>query len=316
MNNAVENITVSPGNEGQAAYSFGQRLQTARRALNMSRQDVARELRLGLDIITALEEEDFDSLGAPIFVCGYLKNYTKLVKIPSEPVLAAYSQVQVESPRLIADTIQPQSGTFSKILVRLASLLIILTLVAGLVSWYQSSDFSFFNSESNLAEAEQQPAVIAPLPEVSPEAETAEAVIESPTELPAVETEEVAEIVETAETVESSPPSVSEVSHQAEPEVVAVLDAPPVAPAVEGAELALVFYADSWTEVTDRDGKRLIYDLLRSGTVKTVHGRPPFSVFVGNASGVEIKYNGALYDFSAFTSKNLARFELGDKGDE
>jgi len=312
MNDAVENVTVSQETEGQAAYSFGQRLQTARRALNMSRQDVARELRLGVEIITALEEEDFEALGAPIFVTGYLKNYTRLVKIPPEPVLAAYSQVQVESPRLIADTIRPQTGAYSKIMVRMASLLIILTLVAGLVSWYQSSDFSLFDSNGSLATPEQLPATVAPLPEVSPETETVEPVAEVSTEVAGVEivaSEPPEVITEPAEKVAAV--------IEAQPEITLPEPAPvePPPEVVEGIELTLIFYADSWTEVTDNTGKRLVYDLWRAGKEKTVYGQPPFSVFIGNASGVEIKYNGALYDFSTYSNKNLARFELGNVND-
>jgi len=305
MNNAVENVAVAQQPEGQAAFSFGQRLQTARRAVNMSRLDVARELRLGVDIITALEEEDFEALGAPIFVNGYLKNYTRLVKIPAEPVLAAYSQVQVESPRLIADTIPPQTSSYSRFLVRLASLLIVLTLLAGLVSWYQSSDFSFFTKLGGNPEPTTQPAQLTPLPEIKPEPEAlpvvadAEPAAELPVETVAPEelADAISEEAETVQVVEVEPPA----------EVVQPVD--------KGDELTLIFNADSWTEVTDASGERLVYDLWRAGKQKIVYGQSPFTIFIGNASGVEIKYNGELYDFSKHANKNLARFALGSASD-
>ena len=307
MSNAVENVAVAKQPEGQAAYSFGQRLQTARRALNLTRLDVARELRLGVDIITALEEEDFEVLGAPIFITGYLKNYTRLLKIPVEPILAAYSQVQVESPRLIADTIPPQSGRYSVFLVRLASLLIVLTLLAGLVSWYQGSDYTFFATTEENVEAQIEPEKLTPLPEIKPELDEVPAVVEAEPET--VDAPPVAELpagpVVIEKVTERLPPQV-ETEKVAEVEVPAEV----VQASDKGDELTLIFNADSWTEVTDSSGQRLVYDLWRAGKQEIVYGKPPFTIFIGNASGVEIKYNGELYDFSKHANKNLERFAL------
>jgi len=308
MNNAVENVAVAQQPEGQAAYSFGQRLQTARRALNLTRQDVARELRLGVDIITALEEEDFDVLGAPIFITGYLKNYTRLLKIPVEPILAAYGQVRVESPRLIADTMPPQAGRYSTFLVRLASLLIVLTLLAGLVSWYQGSDYTLFSTTEKNVEAQIEPAQVTPLPEIKPELDEVPAVVEAEPESVDAPTavELPAEPIVVEKVIEAVPPQV---------ETTAVVEVEAPADSTQavdkGDELTLIFNADSWTEVTDSSGQRLVYDLWRAGKQETVYGKSPFTIFIGNASGVEIKYNGELYDFSQHANKNLARFALG-----
>jgi cytoskeleton protein RodZ len=78
--------------------------------------------------------------------------------------------------------------------------------------------------------------------------------------------------------------------------------------------LQLAFDGDCWIEVRDQEGRRLIYELARAGTVRNVEGVPPFLVVLGNARAVQLKYNGEVYNFSRFVRQNVARFELGKSG--
>jgi cytoskeleton protein RodZ len=77
----------------------------------------------------------------------------------------------------------------------------------------------------------------------------------------------------------------------------------------------LRFSGDSWTEVTDGRGQRLLYNLYRKGQSKQVTGKAPFTIFLGNAAAVTIEYNGQPYDASAHVHRNLARFQLGSVKD-
>jgi len=78
-----------------------------------------------------------------------------------------------------------------------------------------------------------------------------------------------------------------------------------------GREIKLEFSASSWVDLRDADGKRLLYENINQGRQVTVDGKPPFSVFLGNAGGVQIEYEGKPFDFSAFHNGVYARFELG-----
>lgn len=271
----------------QPDFSFGKRLSSARSALNLSRQDVAKELRLGLAIITALEEEDYEHLSVPIFVTGYLRNYARLLKIPAEPLLAAYNQIQVEMPIVISEAAKKPKPSYSKLSVRISSLFIVLVLVAGVVSWLQNQDFEFSVEPSAI---EQQS--IAPFVESS---------VSLP-ELPSLD-EVVADVVEVADVV------VEVVADAvASAEVVVITTAPE-------SKAIIHLSGDSWVEVSDNTGKRLIYDLLRADKEYTISGKAPFKVFLGNAKAVRIEYNGALINVEQHIRGNLARFRFGVAGE-
>jgi len=291
----------SEAQQEQASFSFGKRLASARGALNLSREDVSKKLKLGLDIIIALEEEDYTKLTVPIFVNGYLRNYAGLLKIPADPLLAAYSQIQVETPALIADGARKPKYSYSNLLVKIASLLIVLVLLAGIFSWLQKQDFelpslSDFNIQKLEPLSNQPVTEIAPLPELL---EDEVLLTDESTEVPVVAVEEAK-----LELKEPPAPSVAEA---------------PTAPEANVSEAKnkalIVVSEDSWVEVSDSDGKRLIYDLLRADKEYLVSGNTPFKVFLGNAKAVTIEYNGELFNLDKYIRGNLARFKLGEAGE-
>ncbi|ANJ67586.1 hypothetical protein A9404_09450 [Halothiobacillus diazotrophicus] len=51
--------------------------------------------------------------------------------------------------------------------------------------------------------------------------------------------------------------------------------------------------ADCWVEVRNAAGKRLVYDVLKSGETRRVPGSGPFTVVLGNAAAVEVLWKGA-----------------------
>lgn len=294
------NDTSSEAQQEQASFSFGKRLASARGALNLSREDVSKKLRLGLDVIVALEEEDYTKLTVPIFVNGYLRNYAGLLKIPAEPLLAAYSQIQVETPTLVADAARKPKPSYSNLLVKIASLLIVFVLLAGIFSWLQSQDFEWpslsdFTIQKSEPVASEPVTELAPLPELLEEREL---LTDETIEVPVVAVEEAK-----LELEEQTPP-VAEV---------------PTAPAEKVSapknKVLIVVSEDSWVEVSDSTGKRLIYDLLRADKEYLVSGNTPFKVFLGNAKAVRIEYNGELINLDKYTRGNLARFKLGAAGE-
>ena len=71
------------------------------------------------------------------------------------------------------------------------------------------------------------------------------------------------------------------------------------------------FTADSWVEVEDARGQRLVYDLGKAGTTRSVIGVAPFNVQLGYVQGVVISYNGAAYDLSRFAGRRSVRLHIG-----
>jgi cytoskeleton protein RodZ len=91
------------------------------------------------------------------------------------------------------------------------------------------------------------------------------------------------------------------------------------APAAEesGAEVAgegrisLRFTQTSWARINDATGKTLVNGLMDAGQQQVVRGALPLSVFLGNAPGVELRFNGEPVSLAPFTQgNNIARFNL------
>jgi cytoskeleton protein RodZ len=91
----------------------GERLRAARLSMGFDLAKIASELHLTTPVVEALEADDFQKVGARVFVRGYLRNYARVVGMPVESVLrqfdekwpddgASHSMVR-ESPTLPAD---------------------------------------------------------------------------------------------------------------------------------------------------------------------------------------------------------------------
>ncbi|CAI3803516.1 RodZ domain-containing protein [Rheinheimera sp. MM224] len=73
------------------ALSAGQILRQAREQQNLTVAQVAQQLNLGKSLIDDLEMDQVDAKLSSTFVRGYLRSYAKLLKIPAQQVLDAYS---------------------------------------------------------------------------------------------------------------------------------------------------------------------------------------------------------------------------------
>jgi cytoskeleton protein RodZ len=60
--------------------------------------------------------------------------------------------------------------------------------------------------------------------------------------------------------------------------------------------LEFTFDAESWAEVTDARGERLLFGLNAAGRRVTLRGEPPFAVVLGNAAAVRLVVDGAPFE--------------------
>jgi cytoskeleton protein RodZ len=75
----------------------GALLRAARDAAGMTLADAAVQLKIPARVLEAIEQENWQQLGAPVFMRGQLRSYAKLLKVDVEPYLqqAAFQGVQV-----------------------------------------------------------------------------------------------------------------------------------------------------------------------------------------------------------------------------
>ena len=74
------------------AESLGAWFAQVRTSHGADQRDVARHLMLNPSIIQAIESDDFDRLGPPVFVRGYLSRYARLLSMPEHQVLERYRE--------------------------------------------------------------------------------------------------------------------------------------------------------------------------------------------------------------------------------
>lgn len=73
---------------------IGDTLKAAREKRGVSLVEASERLRLDLAVIRALEEERFDSLGAPVYVRGHLRRYAEYLGVANAPLQEQYAGLQ------------------------------------------------------------------------------------------------------------------------------------------------------------------------------------------------------------------------------
>jgi cytoskeleton protein RodZ len=79
---------------------------------------------------------------------------------------------------------------------------------------------------------------------------------------------------------------------------------------VTAKRIELVFTDESWVEIRDAEGRVVFSQLNAPGTRRRVEGAAPFSLVIGNAAGVRLRYNDADIDLAPFTRVDVARLTL------
>ena len=68
---------------------------------------------------------------------------------------------------------------------------------------------------------------------------------------------------------------------------------------------------DSWVEVRQADGTALHNGLVKAGDTLELHGKPPYRLVLGNASHLEVVYEGKVQDLAPhMRAQNIARLQL------
>jgi cytoskeleton protein RodZ len=282
----------------------GRLLGEARQSQNLSVADVARQLKLSLNQVEALEAGDYVKLPGPVFVRGFIRNYARLLKLDSEQL------VNSASKRLPHDEERPAAPPsydipFPNVAPRRWP--VYAAAIAAVLAALAAYEFYF---------SETQTAVTRPVAVPTPAPAAQPAVPESAPVAPAIGAGQVAP--------QTAPPGAG-----AAP---GAQDAPPAAgrsgaqdppPAAKGAmqhqeslpgrrerEVRMVFDQESWVEIRDRSGKAIFSRLNRRGTEQRVNGQPPLAVVVGNSHGVRLTYDEQPVDLGRHTKIDVARFNL------
>ena len=277
------------GETARAGPVAGQRLKAAREAQKREPADIAQELHIDLATLDALEHNRFAELGAPVFAKGHLKKYAEALGIPVDDVIADYYALQESSelPPVVAERTSVRHSVH--VPPWFYALALALLVLAVLVFW--------FTRPAELPPADPpQPAIEATDSDAGDAAGTRE-------RLPR-ETDPVEPLAAAA----TSPTSADDPAPGVVREEPA---AAPVAAPSEELTLTIVYTGECWTEVRDASGRRLYSGTGSIGDRRTLRGRPPLAVVLGNHNAATLTVNGESYAVPRGSTRgNMARFRI------
>lgn len=305
--------------------SAGEQLRAAREAQGMSVLEVAQALMLAARQVEAIENDDWTKLPGDTFARGFIRNYARLVKLDSEALLrrnaeqrAAAAAPNIELPQALEAEI-PQASHAKKrdkVTIFAAAAMVV---VAFLVYFLLPENLLAPKAEQTALTAPAAETVVAPAtpaeaaPASSGMAAPAPMVVATPAEVPPVAapvTPAAAAPVVPAKAAPVPPvAAVASVPAVAPPAAPAKPTATPsAAPAVAGSvHLKFNFAQDSWVEVTDKTGQKLISSKNLGGSQREAVGVPPLTVIIGNATHVKLSADGKPIDLAPRSKDDVAR---------
>lgn len=289
MTDDVENSEDTPPEERSSGPVCGERLAEARRELQIPVLEIAKELHLDEYKVRALESNDFDVIGAPVFAKGHLRKFAQLVHISEADVMADYYELTRSSETQPALSLRPRQKPALSLSPGPWLAVIVVAILIGAAYWWFAVR----------AVAVDEPASdsIAPLPQQSQQIEN-ENVVAVPDDAAAAIPEAVVPVA-----AEQSSDDALTGEQPAAPEPATDLD-------TNILQLQISYSGECWTEISDARGERLFFDLGRAGRTVNLQGEAPFNVLFGNAANVSVRVNGADYSLPPPDGRGTARLTI------
>ncbi|MFL2482510.1 MAG: helix-turn-helix domain-containing protein [Woeseiaceae bacterium] len=243
--------------------SCGQELSKRRQKRDLSINDVAREIKIESSVIKKIESDEFHSIGAPVFVKGYLRQYSNLVGADDDLIIKKYNKLNPEHDTL--PIVNDSATQISKFIVTPKSLIlglfgmILLLILTFLV-------LNIIDKEENsIVSTNEIPVIETEETEIQSEDDQIffeENSIVSTNEIPVIETEDLTEL------------------NSLEPLL----------------NITIFYNGLCWTEIFDSNGERLFFGLGDPQKNVSVNGTAPFDVMLGAADNLEsIQVDGEEY---------------------
>lgn len=298
----------------------GAKLKQLREAKDLSIQDVATQLRLDLQVIEALEENNYDRFPADTYIRGYLRSYAKLVGADGDEIISLYKSEAPGPPEIIPDVKHPTQVSSSDKPVKAFTYLVTLILVLLLFIWWQQSNVIISGS----TQVTTAPEYVVTDPQFEQLDTVSDITLETfePEPFDGEESENLSDsklTLEPAESIESMRiDDGTDTNTESESVQTAYLttdnkpDTDDTEVMVGPDTIYLKLNADCWIEIHDQFNNEVYRDLARTGVEILLRGYAPFQVKLGNAQGVIVEFNNEPFDPAPFTTKGIARFTLGD----
>lgn len=295
------------GNAPASIPGAGAVLLAERRRQGLSLGDIARQLKLSVRQVEAIERDDFSALEGPVFVHGFIRNYAKLLALDPTPLIVAADALlglsAKKAPAQVSQTTRMPAGLRNKSLrpVYAGVVLLLLVVVIGFLGRQRGTPQALPIAES----------VSTPGPDTAKAAAPAQPGIAESRPSAAVAPRPPGPGAGGQGTRVVSPAALAKPTSAANAGV-----PPPAAPAATSRPDAgrlvvrMVFEQESWVEIKDRNGNVVFGQLNQAGTRRSAGGEPPLDIVIGNAAGVSMFKGDTPVDLAPHTRVDVARFRL------
>lgn len=344
-------VDIEPADElveppsGAPRRSPGAMLAAQRETLELSIQQVADQLNLTMHFVRAIEADCYDKLPGEVFVRGYIRAYSNLLRLDPVQILLIFDEFTSQKIARKEEAIKRRDrrrkdknrpwilfSGFAFVAVAVALWYLNPTApvlnqpdVPATLAAPASSVLSAVPLETPVSAMGQAPEASAQNTTVIAEplagtvtevamtsAEAAQPSVSSTSEyLPALTDPTQAVVDAEASQARELVPDVSQMSPESD--VIDTVSARAVTYSWAGTdELTLSFGADCWVEIEHRGGDEVYQNASRAGDTVVIKGTAPFSVLLGNARDVELTFNGRNMDISSnIRADNTARLSIG-----
>ena len=238
--------------------ALGERFRAAREARGLSLSDVAEQIRIRSVYLAAIEDENWDAIGAPVYIRGFLRTYGRFLGLDTDEIVGAFNtgaggaqakQASVSAAAEPGGRFEPARSRNLSPLIWIASLVAVLLIA-----------FIFYNELAFRKEPAPAPASSLDVASAQPSLAAASPVV-------------------SASPADSTSPGVSPSPGASG------------SPAADATQVvSLTFTASSWVRVTV-DGNVSMEGTFPAGTARQFHGKTAV-LRIGNAGGVQVVVDG------------------------
>lgn len=304
------------GDQAGAQTSPGYMLASARKAQNVSIEELSAQTMLGRDTVQALEDNNFGRMSQPVFVRGYYRKCAKVLGLSEAAIMDAYvawtgvggsKPVSANRVRVVPQDVTPGNRSPLRLL-----LLVLVAVVVLIVAWQLLSSKRGSSDVTPATSTATDNTGVAPQP--IEQTSSAQQNVPTPQGSAASRPEPAAD-QQPEMAADAGADASSDLTAQNSQNATAAPAAAPadsVASPPPDGKLRLRFIQRSWIDVRDANNKRMLAGIVPADTERVIDkGTPPYKIALGYAPGVEVYVGDKRIDLTDKTkSDNTARFTV------
>jgi cytoskeleton protein RodZ len=271
-----------------SAGTVGHILRTKRVELGFELADAARETRIPLRHLDAIESDSYDKQPLYPYAVGFVRNYAKFLGLDADPVVRQFkSETTSQDPSVTATAPEPLDESRLPTRGLVIGSVLAGAAVLGLIGYFalRPTDQPA-EPEAPLAQS-ADPATPAPEPVLS---ETVAPPVGTPAVPPPAPLPPATDTPAVSPATTGVPAAGGTLA--ALPAAAPVAVPPPASGAISPVGVVIRANEDSWIKISDGGPRSLKVGILKAGETYSVPGTPGIRLLTGNAGGLDIFVNG------------------------